>query len=506
MNITADSFAQDSTSSLAFRENRPRRPTIFYYQPDLSYQIWQQFKLIREANSGDPLAMHELGIRYLIGEGFTADTVKAVEWIGKAANKRLTAAEYNYGLLLNNGWGVDWNPFLAYDYFHDAATAGMPQAEYIFGILNTNSLIVNTNWDLAFKWLKKASDGGFKPAEDVLPEIIKKISPQLRDSIQNASSIPGTTKPETKFDEDPSITSNLGLVFIDFNSNTDSIPVITNKQILESILRNSNQTLSDTLGIDEKNDTLFTITDNALDYVIKSADAGNPEALTLIGRLYETGTHYKKNLLSASFYYVRATILDSPLAPALLWNISKSPDYFNNLKSFVDKNNPEAMYVWYGLYILGFDRQFTDGDALNLLTKAASLNNTQAMVELGLVYYTGKITREDKSKALNIWRNAAQLGNSEGKIRLAAADLLDNKNSRNIREPLQILFNAEDLGSVLAQVALAYCYENAIGVSKSKPAAVKYYRLASQRGSRFAYNELKRLYNEIRPPSFKASN
>jgi len=140
LNITADSFAQDSTSSLAFRENRPRRPTIFYYQPDLSYQIWQQFKLIREANSGDPLAMHELGIRYLIGEGFTADTVKAAEWIGKAANKRLTAAEYNYGLLLNNGWGVDWNPFLAYDYFHDAATAGMPQAEYIFGILNLQGL------------------------------------------------------------------------------------------------------------------------------------------------------------------------------------------------------------------------------------------------------------------------------------------------------------------------------------------------------------------------------
>ena len=52
---------------------------------------------------------------------------------------------------------------------------------------------------------------------------------------------------------------------------------------------------------------------------------------------------------------------------------------------------------------------------------------------------------------------------------------------------------------VLAQISLAYCYENGIGVSVSKSEAVKYYRLTAQRGNQLGYDELKRMYNEIRP-------
>ena len=99
----------DSTSSLAFKKNRPQKSLMPFYQPDLSYQLWKQFNLIREANSGDPLAEHELGIRYLLGDGVRADTLLGAYWIRKAVEKNLTAAEYNYGILLMNGWGVKWN-------------------------------------------------------------------------------------------------------------------------------------------------------------------------------------------------------------------------------------------------------------------------------------------------------------------------------------------------------------------------------------------------------------
>jgi uncharacterized protein len=122
-----EGFAQDTTSSLAFKKNRPR--TVrggFFYQPDLAYQMWQQFNLTREANSGNVLAQHELGLRYLLGEGIAADTIKGAYWIHKAAEKGLTAASFNYGILLINGWGVNWNPFAAYKYFLDAANDGMP--------------------------------------------------------------------------------------------------------------------------------------------------------------------------------------------------------------------------------------------------------------------------------------------------------------------------------------------------------------------------------------------
>jgi TPR repeat protein len=54
-------------------------------------------------------------------------------------------------------------------------------------------------------------------------------------------------------------------------------------------------------------------------------------------------------------------------------------------------------------------------------------------------------------------------------------------------------------GSVLAQATLAYCYQRGIGTEKSIPIAVKYYRLAAQRGSQYAFNQLKGLYNSVRP-------
>ena len=132
--------AQDTTKSLAFKNNRPYSNNPYFYQPDLSYQILQQFKLVQIANSGDPLAQHELGLRLLTGEGIAADTVAAVYWIKKAASQKLTSALYNYGIMLINGWGTDWNPFTAYDNFLLAAEAGMNQAQYVVGILHTDNL------------------------------------------------------------------------------------------------------------------------------------------------------------------------------------------------------------------------------------------------------------------------------------------------------------------------------------------------------------------------------
>lgn len=502
--ISIEIPAQDTTFSLAFKNNQPGRRRTLFYQPDLSYQIWQQFKLIQEANAGDTFAMHELGLRYLMGEGAVADTVKAAYWIGKAAEKKLTAAEYNYAILLNNGWGVPWNPFKAYEYFKDAALSGMPQAEYIYGILNTNNFIVKRNWDKAYTWVKKAADDGNALAKQVVNELKKHVSPAYFDSTKTNSSENNSQSTETY--DDPTIASNLGLVFIDFSSQSDSVPVITDRQIIESIWTNGSEVLIDTLGISSKHDSILTnLKSSGISYLVQSAETGNPEALTLIGRLFEKGIFFKKNILSAATYYIRATRLDSPVAPAILWYMIKHKDYFSNLKKLVDQNNADAMYVWYGLYILGFDQQFTEADAFNLLNRAANQNLLPAIVELGFSYFTGKFVKVDKEKAISLWEAAEKLGSVEASVRITTAKILgevkiDDSDTTNYFQLLEV---ADNLGSVLAQVTLAYCYEKGIGVAKSTPDAVKYYRFAAQRGNSYAYDQLKRMYDAIRPTEYQ---
>jgi hypothetical protein len=91
------------------------------------------------------------------------------------------------------------------------------------------------------------------------------------------------------------------------------------------------------------------------------------------------------------------------------------------------------------------------------------------------------------------------LNNPEAKTRIAAGVVYGEISSEDLPESIKLLKKSSEDGSVLAQVALGYAYENGIGLRKNKSEAVKYYRYAAQRGNRFAFSELKRLYDEIRP-------
>ena len=103
--VSISIFAQDSTRSEAFRDNFPRKyPLIKAKYP--SYSLIAGYVLVTEANRNDPYAEHELGLRYLLANGFQADTAKAIYWIRKAVDQNLPAARFNYGIMLYNGIGV----------------------------------------------------------------------------------------------------------------------------------------------------------------------------------------------------------------------------------------------------------------------------------------------------------------------------------------------------------------------------------------------------------------
>jgi TPR repeat protein len=183
----------------------------------------------------------------------------------------------------------------------------------------------------------------------------------------------------------------------------------------------------------------------------------------------------------------------------LLWEMTKPESFYNNLRREAAAQNPEALFVWYGLFSLQFDNRITERDAVNLLENSAAQYYLPAITELGLNYYTGKFIKENKQKALDIWNAAENLGSMEARIRLAAAEIFGFVKGSGIDAAIKILNEGEKQGSILAQVTLAYCYENGIGVGKNKAEAVKQYRNAAQRGSRYGYAELQRIYNEIRP-------
>lgn len=494
--LAASLHAQDSTKSLAYKNNRPGKTITLFYQPDLSYRIWQQFNLIREANSGDPLAQHELGIRYLFGEGVEADTVKAAKWIRIAADHGVTAAKYNYAILCINGWGTDWDPFKAFELFKEAAEEGMPQAQYAVGLLYTDNLIVKRNWGKAFNWISKSAQTGNEDAVKTLKEIKKKIPDSKIDTTlanltQDDSSAVNSTNP---------LRSSLGLVYIDFEDVLDSIPEVTGKRLLEDLSHSGYKLLSDSIK-NSLNDTNFTSIPNFIPLIIEAADFGSPEALTFLGKLYESGIYYKKDLLTAIEYYIRALRLDSPTAPILLFKLQKAGKFFPLLKDETDLNNAIALFDWYGLEISGYDNQITPADAVKLLERSVKQNFIPAMIEYGSYFYSSNHRKPDVEGAFNIWSKAESLGSKEAKIRMNAAIVLNQLPTGSFDNEINDLLLNSEKGSVLSQTVIAYAYENGIGVEKNKAKAVQYYRDAAQRGNRFAYERLKNLYDAIRPSS-----
>ena len=487
-------FAQDdTTSSLAYKRNKPdKRPTPFY-QPDLAYRLWQQFNLIREANSGNAFAQHELGLRYLMGDGVPADTTLGAEWIKKAADQNLTSAIFNYGILQLNGWGVKWNPFDAFKNFYKAATDGMAQAEHVVGLLYTDNLIVKKDYLQAYRWVKKAADQKYEPAEKSLKELISKIPPSDLDT----SAVKEDPVLKDSTGDNHSLSSTAGLVFIDFDAIADSGQQVTDKMLVEDLSNPGNKDISDTTT--EKDKSLEEVSQDKIAELLKLADYGSPEALTLLGRLYQKGIHFPKNNITAASYYVRAIRFDSPTASRLLYDLSKDSQFEKKVQSLSGKNNPEASFVWYYLTILGFDNRIVESDAVNLLAKSAASGYLPAINELALNYYTGNHIIKDRKKALKLWRSAEKQNNPEAKVQIAAAVIFGEIEDNDIADYVRYLEESSEKGSVLAQVALGYAYENGIGLTKSKAEAVKYYRFAAQRGNRFGYRELKRMYNEVRP-------
>jgi len=257
--------------------------------------------------------------------------------------------------------------------------------------------------------------------------------------------------------------------------------------------------LAEILEIDSATTLQSLSSDKNITKLKSIAEYGSPEAQAILGRLYEQGIYFNQNLMTAASYYFRALRNDSPKATHLLWKLTNKSEFQSLLQQEVNRNNIEAKFVWYALTSIGFDGRIAMNDALNLLEESAAENYLPALMELGLNYYTGRFISRDDVNGLQIWEKAELLGSIEATVRISTSTLFDLFMPGESEKAFANLLDAAGNGSLLAQVSLALCYEEGIGTARSRADAIHFLRLSAQRGSQFAYTELQRLYDEIRP-------
>lgn len=503
-------WAQEQSDSPIYKSYHPPSPSSFIKRSDINYNLMQLFILERKANSGDAVAQHELGLRYLLGEGVTADTTKGAYWIGKAAEQNFQEAHFNLGILYFNGWGVPWNPFEAYKHLLRCAEHDVGEAQHIIGMFYTENLIIARNWEEAYRWVKKSAANGYLPAKETMEDMEKRGlgAPKRTEAKQDTAS-------------KKTPTHTLGFVFQD--SDTDTSAQASDATLLKDALREATPQLKKALGLsnptapsktaskteaDKSPGINFSIDSVNTKIISDAAEEGSPEALAILGRSYERGISVQRDLVLAALHYIRATRMSSPRAPHLLARLLEKKEFFSALKDRVDRNDPDALFVWSTLtalrldYFLAKEPQhfITEKQALEFLNKAVALNHVQAIIELGLCYYSGRWVPESREKALELWGRAVGMGSKEAQIRIATLSVQSAHDTTTRNAAISLLTQSAQAGSVLAQVALGYCYETGTGVVKHPADAAKLYRNAAQRGSQDAYFALRRMHDALRPP------
>lgn len=497
--VSAPLNAQQKNSK-AFRVKSSPIRIYEVRQSDVTYQLWEGFQLMRNANAGDAPSQHELSLRYLTGTGFAPDTVRAAQWMKKAADQGYILAKFNYGIYLNNGWGVDWDPFEAYRYFVHTAEKNMREGQYVLGVMYTDNLTVQRNYQKAYDWVQRSANQGYPPAKDLLTELDKRGITGSSGAKKDTTG-KGTRSPQP-LQQTLAASQAIQPVLLEFDE--DTTVQADDMTLLQELFNEGNEELRTTLGISgiltdslQRDSTGFAL-------ISRAADIGNPEAMTIVARCYEKGVGVKKDRLMAAVHYIRAIRLDSRRAPALLWRLINEKNAVQSFQQQAAKKSPQAQYVVSSLAAFRFTNNITEEQALQFLVRSSEQSFIPAILDMGNAYSQGQWVTQDKKRAVEYWTRAAAMGSAEGNVRVAVSQVFDGTITDAERSFVQLLEFSKQ-GSVLAQTALGYCYERGVTVPIDESKAILYYRNSSQRGSQSAMTALARMYDDRRPadPQFK---
>lgn len=117
-----------------------------------------------EANQGDAIAQFNLGVIYENGEGVPENDAEAVKWYRKAADQGLADAQYNLGLMYSSGEGVPENDAQAVRWYRKAADQGDAMAQTNLGLMYAKGEGVPENSIRAYVWWSMAKTQGNEKA------------------------------------------------------------------------------------------------------------------------------------------------------------------------------------------------------------------------------------------------------------------------------------------------------------------------------------------------------
>ena len=121
--------------------------------------------LAKAAQSGDPVALFEIGARYTEGRGVGVDLAEAANWYKLAADRGSAPAQYRLGNLFEKGNGIEKDLDKAMAYYNRAADAGNASAMHNLAVLSASGARGEPDYAAAIDWFRKAAELGVSDSQ-----------------------------------------------------------------------------------------------------------------------------------------------------------------------------------------------------------------------------------------------------------------------------------------------------------------------------------------------------
>ena len=142
----------------------------------------QEFRPLAE--QGDAVAQYNLGLMYNDGEGVPQDYAEAVKWYRLAAEQGYAKAQYNLGNMYGTGRGVPQDYAEALRLFRLAAEQGVAEGQTGLGIMYENGQGVLQDNVLAHMWFNLGAANGLEFGATNRDRLAKKMKLQAIEQAQ----------------------------------------------------------------------------------------------------------------------------------------------------------------------------------------------------------------------------------------------------------------------------------------------------------------------------------
>jgi TPR repeat protein len=148
-------------------------------QIDVLHQVLRVDPSIKEAQ-------YNLGVMYQEGRGVQQDSKQAASWHQKAAEQGDAQAQYSLGNMYHKGEGVQQDFKQAASWYQKAAEQGDARAQYNIGVMYEKGMGVQQDFKQAVAWYRKAAEQGHAEAQYNLGCMYRKGEGVQQDSKQAA--------------------------------------------------------------------------------------------------------------------------------------------------------------------------------------------------------------------------------------------------------------------------------------------------------------------------------